>query len=96
MIADSGAAWQAATDDARRAVSAYTNGTYDDINRSYWKYHKTHSDGTLMDSILDGCTLSKDTVLRRGCGMDEMGSIFGEEFLKMVKAGDIDGLNAIA
>lgn len=96
MIADSGAAWQAATDDARRAVSAYTNGTYDDINRSYWKHNKAHSDGTLMDSILDGCTLSKDTVLRRGCGMDEMGSIFGEEFLKMVKAGDIDGLNAIA
>lgn len=96
MIKDCAPSWQAATDDAKRAVSDYTNGTYDDINRSYWKHGRAHADGTLMDSILDGCTLSKDTVLRRGCNMDEMGSIFGDEFLRMVKASDIDGLNAVA
>lgn len=96
MIADSAPAWNASSQEAKRAVSGYTDGTYDDINRSYWKYHKTHSEGTLMDSILDGCKLSKDTVLRRGCGMEEMGSIFGDDFLRMVRAGDIEGLNAVA
>lgn len=96
MIAESGPAWQAASEDARRVVQAYTNGTYDTINRSYWKHHTGCADGSLMDTILDGCTLKKDTVLRRGCNMDEMGSIFGEDFLRMVKAGDIDGLNAVA
>ncbi|ROS92448.1 hypothetical protein EEL36_07770 [Muribaculaceae bacterium Isolate-043 (Harlan)] len=96
MITDSSPAWQAATDEAKKAVSAYTNGTYDTINRSYWQHKRTHADGTLMDSILDGCALSKDTVLRRGCDMAEMGSIFGDEFLRMVRACDIDGLNAVA
>ena len=28
--------------------------------------------------------------------MAEMGSIFGDDFLRMVRAGDIDGLNAVA
>ncbi len=96
MIADCAPAWQAGTTEARQAVSSYTNGTYDTINRSYWRDKCAHTDGTLMDSILDSCTLSKDTVLRRGCDMAEMGSIFGDDFLRMIRAGDIDGLNAVA
>lgn len=96
MIKESGPAWQSASDDARMAVRRYTNGDYDDINRSYWKYGKEHTQGKQMDEILDGCKLSKDTVLRRGCNLDEMGSIFGDDFLRMARAGDIDGLNAVA
>lgn len=95
MIKDSGKPWNAANDEARRCVRDYTNGTYDDINRSYWKYGKTDPRGEKMDSILDGITTSKDMVLRRGCDMSEMQSIFGDEFYKLMRAGDIDGLNAI-
>ena len=95
-IAEVSDAWTTASQDARRAVRGYTNGTYDDINASYWRDYKPHRDGTLMDEILDKCYLSEDTVLRRGCTFAEMRSIFGDSFGNLIDAMDIDGLNAVA
>ena len=88
-------AWNNASQDARKAVRGYTNGTYDEINASYWRNHKAHSSGTLMDEILDKCYLSEDTVLRRGCSFAEMRSIFGDAFGNLIDGLDIDGLNAM-
>ena len=89
-------AWINSSYEAKRAVRGYTNGTYDDINESYWKHHKKHQYGELMDEILDKCYLSEDTVLRRGCSFAEMRSIFGDTFGNLIDAMDIDGLNAVA
>jgi hypothetical protein len=89
-------AWINSKYEAKRAVRGYTNGTYDDINESYWKHHKKHQYGELMDEILDKCYLSEDTVLRRGCSFSEMRSIFGDTFGNLIDAMDIDGLNAVA
>ena len=96
MIGDCQDAWLNGSIEARNAVSGYTNGTYDEINRSYWKYHTPDERGTLMDEILDGCTIKRDMVLRRGADMTELGSIFGDDFLKLLNDKDVDGLNALA
>ena len=95
MMKDTGTAWKSAKDEARQCVQGYTDGTYDEINRSYWKYKKTDKRGEMIDSILDNIATSKDLVLRRGCNMSEMQSIFGNEFYKLMQNGDIDGLNAL-
>lgn len=95
-IAEVSDAWLNGSDSARRAVKGYTNGTYDDINASYWRDKKGCSDGKLMDEILDKCFLAEDTVLRRGCSFPELRNIFGDEFGKLMDEMDIDKLNQLA
>lgn len=95
MIDDSGSAWITGSNDAKQAVSAYTNGSYDRVNKSYWRDKVGCKDGELISSIIDNCVLSKDTVLRRGCDIEEMGSIFGNDFLQLARNGDVDGLNKL-
>lgn len=96
MLKENEQAWVNGSDEARRAIIEYTNGAYEDINRSYWKYHTTHPKGEQMASIIDNIKTSKDMVLRRGCECDELGSIFGSEFGRLAEAGDIEGLNKLA
>lgn len=95
-IAEVSDAWKNASYNAKKAVRGYTNGTYDDINASYWRDFKGCKDGKLMDEILDGCQFTEDTVLRRGCSFSEMRNIFGDDFGKLMDEMNLDGLNAMA
>lgn len=96
MIKDTQTGWLNGTQEARQAVIDYTNGDYDTINRSYWKYKTGCEQGKQMGEILDHCVLSEDTVLRRGTDFAELGSIFGDEFKRLLDAGDVSGLNKLA
>lgn len=95
-IAEVSEAWKNGSNEARRAVRGYTDGTYDDINSSYWRDKKGCRDGKLMDEILDQCFLAEDTVLRRGCSFSEMRSIFGDDFGKLMDDMNISELNKLA
>lgn len=96
MINDSGSSWLAGSDEARKAVHSYTDGSYDWINESYWRDKKGCHDGELISSIIDKCVTSKDMVLRRGCSVSEMGSIFGSDFEQLARNMDLSKLNALA
>lgn len=87
--------WTNGSDEAKRAITDYTDSSYGSVNSSYWKNFKPHSDGTLIDSILDDCSFSEDLTLRRGCSKAEMSSIFGKRFGELVEKGDIDALNKL-
>ena len=94
-IAEVSDAWKNGSEEAKRAIRGYTNGTYDDINSSYWRDKKGCRDGKLMDEILDHCYLAEDTVLRRGCSFSEMRSIFGDNFGKLMDDMNISELNKL-
>lgn len=96
MVANSEAGWKAGSHEAKKAVTDYTNGDYAYINASYYADFKGCNKGKLMDEILDKCILTEDTVLRRGCQMSEMRSIFGDAFGDLVDAIDVNGLNKMA
>lgn len=96
MIKDTQTGWLNGSQEARQAVIDYTNGAYDRINRSYYRDHVGCDQGKLMGEILDHCVLSEDTVLRRGTDFAELGSIFGDEFKRLLDSGDVAGLNKLA
>lgn len=86
-------AWKSGSVEAKKAIFQYTGKDYEWINESYYKAHTGCDVGRKIDTILDKCFLSEDVVLRRGTDFNEMGAIFGEDFNKLLRSGDFEGLN---
>lgn len=96
MIKDTQKGWLNGSHEARQSIIDYTNGDYYSVNKSYYLDHTGCEQGKLMSEIIDHCVLSEDTVLRRGTDFSELGSIFGDEFKRLLDAGDVAGLNKLA
>lgn len=93
-------AWKDASMESRDAVIDYGDGSYGWVNKSYWRDKVGCEDGRRISEFLDKCISTGDLVLRRGCGFDEVSSIFGDAFgkavVEAVQNGDFTKVNAMA
>lgn len=87
--------WQGATEEQRAAFPYYTDSSAHSrrilTNVGLGK-HEPYAD--LMDSILDKIRTTEDMVLRSGQDYDVAQYVFGEDFKKLLAAGNLDELNA--